>query len=80
MDIILFSFKWQSALLYLDNIVIVSTSPEGHIDHVEQALTLLTEAGVTLKLKKFYFFINCRIAVETSSNLDPWKSVHIRLT
>lgn len=52
MDIMLYSVKWWVALVYLDDIVIFPNSPFDHIDHVRQVLTLLSDAGVTLKLKK----------------------------
>lgn len=35
-----------------------SGAPEEHIDHVRHVLTLLNNAGVTLKLKKFTFFMD----------------------
>lgn len=56
MDVILASVKWRFALVYLDAIFIFSKTPEKHIDHVEEVLTLLQGAGVALNLKTCFFF------------------------
>lgn len=45
MDIILFSVKWQFFLVYLDDFIIFSESPDRHVDHVRHVLTLLGHAG-----------------------------------
>ena len=55
-DVILSSVKWQFALVYLDDIVIFSPKPEEHIEHVKKVLMLLQDAGVTIKLRKCFFF------------------------
>lgn len=41
MDIILYLLKWQFALVYLNDIVIISKSPDEHIDHVLEFLTFV---------------------------------------
>lgn len=46
----------QFRVAYLDETVILSKSPEQHIDHIRKVLTLGKEAGVTLKLKQCRFF------------------------
>lgn len=56
MVIILSTVKWQIALVYLDDIVVFSRTPEKHIYHVQHVLTLLNNARATLKLKKCKFF------------------------
>jgi len=56
LDIILSGVRWQSCLIYLDDVIVFSTSVEEHLVHVNQVLTLLREAGVTLKLSKCRFF------------------------
>lgn len=61
MNIILSSVKWPYPLVYLDDIFMYSESSDKHISPVGQVLTLLNEAGVTLKLKNCEFFTN-RIA------------------
>ena len=55
-DIILSRVKWQYALVYLDDVIIYSKSFEEHIVHVRTVLTLLSKAGISLKLKKCEFF------------------------
>lgn len=50
-DVILFTLKWQFALDYLDDVVVLLRAPEEHIFHVQHVLTLLNTAGATLKLK-----------------------------
>lgn len=56
MDVILSAVKWQFALEYLDNIVVFPISMEEPIALVHNILTLVSDAGVTLKLKNICFF------------------------
>ena len=56
LDILLSKFKWQSCLVYLDDVIIYSNSVEEHIQHVDAILSALKAAGVSLKLKKCSFF------------------------
>ena len=56
LDIILSGVRWQTCLIYLDDVIVFSHSHEQHIKDVNQVLTLLGEAGVSLKLKKCEFF------------------------
>lgn len=58
MDVSLSRVKWQFTLFYLDDIVVFSRLPNERIDQVRQVLTLLRNAGVTLKLRKCEFFTN----------------------
>lgn len=73
--------KWKFALNYLEGIIIFPKSPLKHVKHVRQKLRLLTDAGVTIKLKKCLFLTNTfnylgqiichgRCKVETHT-LDP---------
>lgn len=55
MDIILATVMWQFAFIYLAEITIVSKSPLEHSLHVCQALQILSDARVTLRLKKRLF-------------------------
>jgi Reverse transcriptase (RNA-dependent DNA polymerase) len=55
-DIILSGLKWPTCLVYLDDIIIYSTSREDHSHHVDEVLTTLGRAGLSLKLKKCHFF------------------------
>lgn len=58
MDVILFSENWQFALLYLDDSVVFSNTVNDHIGHLKAVLTFLKDAGVTLKLKRCFYFYN----------------------
>jgi len=42
---------WRSAI-YLDDVIIFSRSPEEHLHHLDEVLTRLGKAGVTLKAAK----------------------------
>jgi len=48
--------KWQRCLEYLDDVISLSSFPEEHLQHLEEVLTLLWKAGVTLKASKCLFF------------------------
>ena len=53
---ILTQFKWKTCLVYLDDVIIFRNSVEEHIQHVDEIVTALGEAGVTLKISKCRFF------------------------
>ena len=55
-DIILSRVKWETALVYLDDVIIYSKTVTEHFAHVGEILRLLRDAGVSLKLSKFTFF------------------------
>jgi Reverse transcriptase (RNA-dependent DNA polymerase) len=54
-DIILSGIKWKTCLVYLDDVIVFYKSKTDHITHVAEALTLLENAGLSLKLKKCLF-------------------------
>ena len=56
LDIVLSKFKWKTALVYIDDVVIFSKSVEDHLRHVDEVLTALSTAGVSLRLRKSKFF------------------------
>ena len=56
LDIILSGVRWQICLVYLDDVIVFSRGMKEHIAHLDQVLTLLRAAGVSLKLKKCQFF------------------------
>ena len=56
MDVILASVKWQTAIVYLDDVIVFSTDIGQHVHQVDRVLRLMSEAGMTLKLKKCFFF------------------------
>ena len=51
-DIILSGLKWRTCLVYLYDIIIYSTSREDHFRHVDEVLTTIRDAGLSLKFKK----------------------------
>jgi hypothetical protein len=55
-DIILSGVKWKTCLVYLDDVIVFSSSRDAHLAHVEEVLTLLGSGGLSLKLKKCHFF------------------------
>eukprot|EP00171_Calliarthron_tuberculosum_P013936 IDg13936t1 len=56
LDIILAGYKWQTCLVYLDDVIVFSKTYEEHLTHLDQVLTALKGAGVTLQLRKCEFF------------------------
>ena len=56
LDTILSGVKWQSCLIFLDDVIMYSNTEEEHIGHVDHVLRLLREAGVTLRLPNCRFF------------------------
>lgn len=60
MGVILSTLLWKCAIIYLDDIVIFSKSPQEHIGHVKTMLTLLRNASVAMDSKK------CKISTERS--------------
>jgi len=61
LHIMLSGVKWQSCLIYLDDVIVYSKTEEEHVGHVDRVMRLLRDAGVTLRLPKCRFF---RKAVE----------------
>eukprot|EP00171_Calliarthron_tuberculosum_P022338 IDg22338t1 len=55
-DILLSGFKLNSCLVYLDDIIIFSSSFKEHLSHFEEILQVLKSAGFSLKLRKCSFF------------------------
>jgi len=56
MNMILAGVTWQICLVYLDDVVVFSRSPEEHFQQLDEVLTCLEKAGVTLKAAKCHFF------------------------
>jgi hypothetical protein len=54
-DVILSSVRFQCALTYLDDIILYSSSLEQHLVDLTKVLSLLREAGITLKLSMCSF-------------------------
>ena len=53
---ILSGVKWKTCLVYLDDIIVFSKTPEEHLVHLEEIFQLLTKAGVSLKASKCFLF------------------------
>lgn len=58
MDVLLTKVEWYFNLDYLDGIEIFCRTPDDHVEHVQQILTLLNATGVTVNLRKCDFFTN----------------------
>lgn len=56
MDVILATVKWQLTLVYLEDIFILSKTPEEHIRHIREVSPLWSNIGVTLELEKSLVF------------------------
>lgn len=56
MNGILAPYLWLFALVYIDDIVVYSTSYEDHIDHLDAVLGAVEEAGITLSPAKCHLF------------------------
>lgn len=59
LDLIRTRFKWKTFLVYMYYRIIFSKDIDEHIHPVDEILTTLGEARVTLKLKKCLFFSTC---------------------
>jgi hypothetical protein len=46
----------ESAIVYLDDVIVFSKNVESHIRDVDEVLTILETAGLSLNLKKFELF------------------------
>lgn len=55
MERILSCYLWDFVLVYIDDIIIFSRSPDNHISHLDKILTLLKESGISLSLAKCHF-------------------------
>ena len=56
MNAVLHGLSWKIALVYIDDIIVFSKSFDDHLDDVDRVCTRLTQAGVTLNIKKCSFF------------------------
>jgi len=53
---ILAGVKWKVCLVYLDDVIVFSRSPKEHLQHLDEMLTRLGKARITLKAAKGHFF------------------------
>jgi len=56
MDMLLAGVRWQICLVYLDDVIGFSRSPEEHLQHLDEVLTGREKAGSTLKAAKCHLF------------------------
>ncbi|CAF1518625.1 unnamed protein product [Adineta steineri] len=55
MDLVLSGLKWICALVYLDNIIVYSSSFKDHLNHLELVFQQRQQSSLTLKITKSYF-------------------------
>jgi RNase H-like domain found in reverse transcriptase/Reverse transcriptase (RNA-dependent DNA polymerase) len=55
-DVILFGVRWLKCLFYLDDIIVFSSSMASQVEDLDKVLSLLRDAGVSLRLDKYHFF------------------------
>lgn len=55
MDTVLSGLKWQSCLVYLDDVVVFSTTFEQHLERLRAVLEAISSAGLTIKPQKCHF-------------------------
>ena len=56
LDIVLSGVRWQSCLIYLEDVIEFSRTTDEHLRHIDKILTMIRRAGITLKLTKCSFF------------------------
>jgi hypothetical protein len=70
MDKVLGRFKWQIALVYIDDIIIYSNDFDKHVKDFDTVLSLVAKSGLTLSLKKCHLAYQSITALgHTISNL-----------
>ena len=55
MDLVLAGLKWSCALVYLDDIIVYSSSFSSHLQHLESVLSQLRASGLSLHISKCHF-------------------------
>ena len=55
MDVVLRDIAWKFCMVYVDDVIIYSTSWSDHVDHVAHVLRRIRDAGLTVGLKKCHF-------------------------
>jgi hypothetical protein len=74
-DIALSGLRWKTCLVYLDDIIVFSNSSEEHASHLDEVLSLLYGAGLSLKLAKCVFSVIRSTISAMSSDQENWKSL-----
>lgn len=52
MDTVLAGLKWQTCLVYLDDVIVFASTFEEHLSRLEVALRAIKSSGPTLKSEK----------------------------
>ena len=55
MEDLLRRYLWDYVLVYIDDVVIFSRTPDEHIDHLEKILSALEESSISLSPAKYHF-------------------------
>lgn len=55
MDTVLSGLKWKTCLVYLDDVIVFSTTFEQHLERLKVVLQAIRSAGLTLKPEKCHF-------------------------
>jgi transposase InsO family protein len=55
MDVLLTGLNWKICLVYIDDIMVFSSSFEEHLEHLREVFERLKAANFTIKLSKCYF-------------------------
>jgi Reverse transcriptase (RNA-dependent DNA polymerase) len=71
-DIVLSGLTWKSCLIYLDDIIIYSKTMDAHVGHLDEVLTLLGTAELSLKLSKCFFSKTRSTTSATSYDQGSW--------
>jgi len=74
MDMNIAAVKWQICLVYLDDIIVFSRSPVEHLQHLNEVVTRIGKAGVTIKAAKCHF---CQEEVEYLRHVIKPRRVHV---
>lgn len=56
LDMLLAGLKWKTCLVYLDDIIVFSSSAHEHVGHLREVLSLLAQSGISLKASKCHLF------------------------
>lgn len=56
LNIHLEGYRLQSCLVYLDDVIIFYSTFDAHLRHVDEVLSVMQTAGLSLKLPKYTFF------------------------
>ncbi|CAF4471434.1 unnamed protein product, partial [Rotaria magnacalcarata] len=55
MDLVLGGLKWSCALVYLDDIIVYSSTFQSHLQHLNSVLERIQSSGLTLHISKCQF-------------------------